>query len=84
MPAIGALASRAGAHFRVTRPGPTLNKKSQHRGRNAGFNGKQGLFSKAGGGIFADRDSCLSAVPNHGDAAWTMFILCRPSTGEEP
>jgi len=68
----------------VTRPGPTLNKKSSIEGATLSFNGKQGLFSKPGGGIFADRDSCLSALPNHGEAAWTMFILCRPSTATDP
>jgi hypothetical protein len=68
----------------VTRPGPTLNKKSSIEGATLAFNGKQGLFSKAGGGIFADRDSCLTALPNHGEAAWTMFILCRPSTATDP
>lgn len=61
-------------------PVPTLNVKSTLEKPTVLFDGVQGLFSPAGGGVFADRDSCLSAVPNHGDGAYCIFIVCRPAT----
>lgn len=61
-------------------PGPTLNLKGSLEKPTLLFNGIQGLFSQKGGGIMADKDSCMSAVPNHGDGAFAIFIVCRPST----
>ena len=68
----------------VIRPGPTLNLKSSIGQPTLQFNGKQGLFSPAGGGIFADKDSCMSALPNHGEGAFCVIIVCRPATATIP
>lgn len=61
---------------------PTLAKNGTLESPTLYFNGDQGLFSPKGGGTFADRDSCMSAVPNHGDAAFCIFILCRPALAQ--
>lgn len=62
-------------------PGPTMHYKGSLETPTIKFDGTQGLFSQLGGGAFAERDSCLSAVPNHGDGAFCIVIVCRPSTG---
>ena len=59
---------------------PTLDKKGSLEAPTLRFSGIQGLFSKKGGGLFSDRDSCMSAVPNHGDGAFCIFIVCKPAT----
>lgn len=57
---------------------PTLSTKRAFASPSVFFDGTQGLFSAAGGGTDAQRDACMSAVPNHGDGAYAIFIVCRP------
>ena len=61
-------------------PTPTLDYKGSLESPTLRFDGVQGLFSIKGGGLFSDRDSCMSAVPNHGDGAFCIFIVCKPAT----
>lgn len=60
--------------------GPSLDKNGSLETPTLRFDGTQGLFSQKGGGLFSDRDSCVSAVPNHGDGAFCIFIVCKPAT----
>lgn len=48
------------------------------------FDGSQGLFSAAGGGTDAQREACKSMVPNHGDGAYCIMVVCRPSSQKSP
>ena len=63
-------------------PPPTIRKVGSTGTPSVYFNGMQGLFSLPGGGTDAQRDNCLSLVPNHGDGAFCIFILCRPETSK--
>lgn len=65
-------------------PAPTLDYNGTLEVPTLRFNGSQGLFSLAGGGRFNERESCKTTVPNHGDAAFCTFVVCRPYTASTP
>ncbi len=61
-------------------PAPTYRASGSTNKPSVYFDGSQGLFSLPGGGHDAQRDSCKTLVPNHGDGAYAVFIVCRPET----
>lgn len=64
----------------VVIPSPTLDTNGSLPQPTVRYNGTQGLFSLKGGGTDAQRDACKTAIPNHGDAAWCTFVVCRPAS----
>ncbi len=63
---------------------PTLRIDGSTGFPSVEFNGLQGLFSAPGGGTDAQREACKTMVPNHGDGAYCIFIVCRPSSQKTP
>jgi len=61
---------------------PTFRAKGSTGQPSVEFDGTQGLFSVAGGGTYAQSDACKSLIPNHGDGAFCVMILCRPATSK--
>ena len=59
---------------------PTLDLSGSIEGPVVRFDGNQGLFSQPGGGTDAQRDACLSMLPNHGDGAYCVVMTCRPAS----
>lgn len=64
----------------VALPGPVFRASGSTNRPSVYFDGSQGLFSTPGGGTDAQRDACKTLVPNHGDGAYAIFIVCRPET----
>jgi len=65
-------------------PVPTLRLDGSTGFPSVQFSGGQGLFSASGGGTDAQREACKTMVPNHGDGAYCIFIVCRPSSQKTP
>lgn len=61
-------------------PTPRYNEKGSLGVPCLDYDGTEGLFSQPGGGKDSQRDSCKTAVPNHGDAAYCTIIVCRPAS----
>ena len=47
------------------------------------FDGSEAMRSAKGGGTEANKGSCKTMIPNHGDGAYCLFVVCRPSTAKE-
>ena len=78
--AVGSFPSTPGAG-----PGaPTLRVSGSTGLPSIYFDGSQGLFSAAGGGRESQKEACKTMVPNHGDGAYCMMIVCRPSSQKTP
>lgn len=68
-----------------TGPGaPTLRVAGSTGLPSVYFDGTQGLFSAAGGGTDAQREACKTMVPNNGDGAYCIVVVCRPSSQKTP
>jgi hypothetical protein len=63
---------------------PTLREIGSTGLPSVFFDGAQGLFSPNGGGTEAQKGACKSLVPNHGDGAYCIVIVCRPSSQKTP
>ena len=69
----------------TTGPGaPTLRHDGSTGLPSVYFDGTQGLFSAAGGGTDAQREACKTMVPNSGDGAYCIMVVCRPSSQKTP
>jgi hypothetical protein len=61
---------------------PTYRSVGSTRSPSIYFDGSKAMKSNNGGGTDANRGSCKTMVPNHGDGAYCLFIVCRPETSE--